>query len=117
MCCVESQDMCFLVRASTKETTGGTAEGRPPLWWRPKVIPFVLALKKAHVLALNAAHVLRLSKADVPTLNKAHVLRLNTKKCPVFTANTKEAGFGRLHKGNGLRPPPLCGFLCAGWEH
>ena len=48
---------------------------------------------------LNTAPVLRLNKADVLALNKAHVLRLNTKICPVFTANTKEAAFGRLHKG------------------
>ena len=27
-------------------------------------------------------------------LNKAHALRLNTKICPVFTANTKEAALG-----------------------
>ena len=53
---------------------------------------------KALVLALNTAHVLRLDKTDVLALNKAHVLRLNTKLCPVFTANTKEAAFGRLHK-------------------
>ena len=71
------------------------------------VVSFVLALNKAHVLALNTAHVLRLNKADVLALNKAHVLRLNTKTCPVFTANTKEAAFGRLHKGGGLRPPPF----------
>ena len=29
-------------------------------------------------------------------LNKAHVLRLNTQICPVFTANTKEAAFGKV---------------------
>ena len=75
--------------------------------WRPKAATFVLALNKAHVLALNTAHVLRLNKADVLALNKAHVLRLNTKICPVFTANTKEAAFGRLHKGGAAfgRPP------------
>ena len=66
-----------------------------------------MALNKARVLALITAHVLRLNKADVLALNKAHVLRLNTKICPVFTANTKEAAFGRLHKGGGgLRAPP-----------
>ena len=70
----------------------------------------VLALSKAHVLALNTAHVLRLNKADVLALNKAHVLRLNTKTCPVFTANTKEAAFGRLHKGGRPSAAPLCGF-------
>ena len=56
-----------------------------------------MALNKAHVLALNTAHVLRLNKLDV-----AHVLRLNTKICPVFTANTKEAAEGRLHKGGAV---------------
>ena len=74
----------------------------------PSVVFFVLALNKAHVLALNTAHILRLNKADVLALHKAHVLRLDTKICPVFTANTKEAAFGSLHKGN--RPsaaPPL----------
>ena len=82
---------------------------RPP----PSVVSFVLALNKAHVLALNTAHVLRLNKADFLALNKAHVLRLNTKICPVFTANTKEAAFGRLHKGG--RPSaatPLWFPLC-----
>ena len=74
----------------------GAAEGRPHLWWRPKAATFVLALNKAHVLALNTAHVMRLNKADVLALNKAHVLRLNTKICPEFTANTKEAAFGKV---------------------
>ena len=68
------------------------------------------------VLAANTAHVLRLNKADVLALNKAHVLRLNTKICPVFTANTKEAAFGRLHKGERPSAAPLCGFLCVGCE-
>ena len=73
-----------------------------------KNVNFVLALNIAHVLALNTAHVLRLNKADVMALNKGHVLRLNTKIRPVFTANTKEAAFGCLHKGGrGLRPPPF----------
>ena len=63
-----------------------------------KNVNFVLALNKAHVLALNTAHVLRLNKADVLALNNPHVLRLKTKICPVVTANTKEAAFGRLHK-------------------
>ena len=95
-----------MFRANTKETT---AEGRH----------LVLALNKAHVLALDTQHVLRLNRADVLALNKAHVLRLNTKICPMFTANTKEAVFGRLHKGGAAfgRPPPLCGFLCVGCEH
>ena len=78
------------------------------------VVSFVLALNKANVLALNTAHVLRLNKADVLALNKAHVLRLNTKICPVFTANTKEAAFGRLHKGGRPSAAPLCGFLYMG---
>ena len=67
------------------------------------MVSFVQALNEARVLALNTAHVLRLNKADVLALNGAHVLRLNTKICPMFTANTKEAAFGRLHKGG--RPP------------
>ena len=75
---------------------------------------FLLALSNARVLALNTAHVLPLNKADVLALNKAHVLRLNTKICPVFTANTKEAAFGRLHKGGGWpsAAPPLWFPLC-----
>ena len=80
----------------------GAAFGR-----HPSVVSFVLALNKAHALALNT-HVLRLNKADVLALNKAHDIRLNTKICPMFTASTKEAAFGRLHKGG--RPsaaPPL----------
>ena len=68
------------------------------------------------VLAANTAHVLRLNKADVLALNKAHVLRLNTKICPGFAANTKEAAFGRLHKGGRPSAAPLCGFLCIGSE-
>ena len=99
--------MCFAQSQYKGNHKGGAAEGRPPLWRRPKAASFVLALSKAHVLALNTAHVLRLNKADVLALNKAHVLHLNTKICPVLTANTKEAAFGRLHKGGGgLRPPP-----------
>ena len=58
------------------------------------------------VLALNTAHVVRLYKADVLALNKAHVLRLNTKGRPVFTANTKEAAFGR-------RPPFVVSLVLA----
>ncbi len=65
----------------------GAAEGRPPLWRRPKAASFVLALNKAHVLALNTTHVLRLNKADALALKKAHVLRLNNKICPVFRAS------------------------------
>ena len=68
---------------------------------------------KAHVLALNAAHVLRLNKADVLALNRAHVLRLNTKICPVFTANTKEAAFGRLHKGVAALGRPFVRECCS----
>ena len=70
-----------------------------------------MALIKAHLLVLNTAHVLRLNKADVLALSMAHVLRLNTKICPVFTANTKEAeaAFGRLHKGGAAEVWfPLC---------
>ena len=75
----------------------------------------VLAPNKAHVLALNTAHVLRLNKARALALNKARVLRLNTKICPVFTANTKEAAFGRLHKGGAAegRPPLAVSFVLA----
>ncbi len=69
-------------RNSKMHATKGAAEGRPPLWRRPKAASFALALIKAHVLALNTAHVLCLNKADVLALNKAHVLRLNTKICP-----------------------------------
>ena len=91
----------------------GAAEGRPPLWWRPKAATFALALNKAHVLALNTAHVFRLNKADVLALNKAHVLRRNTQICPVFTANTKEAAFGRLHRGGAAfgSPPFVVCFV------
>ena len=35
----------------------------------------------------------------VLALNKARVLHLDTKICPVFTVNTQEVAFGRLHKG------------------
>ena len=69
----------------------GAAEGRPPLWRRPKAASFALALNKAHVLALNTAHVLRLNKADVLALNKAHVLRLNS-KILCFSTTPKFAG-------------------------
>ena len=74
-----------------------------------------MPLIKAHVLALNTAHVLRLNKADVLALHKAHVLRLNIKICPAFTANTKEAAFGRLHKGGAAfgRPPFVVSFVLA----
>ena len=84
---------------------------------RPWTGTCVLALNKAHVLlvALNTAHVLRLNKADVLALNTAHVLRLSTKICPVFTANTKEAAFGRRHKGGAAfrRPPFVVSFVLA----
>ena len=85
-------------------------------WARPWTGTFVLALTKAHVPALNTAHVLRLNKADVLALNMAHVLRLNTRVCPVFTANTKEAAFGRLHKGGAAfgRPPFVVSFVFGG---
>ena len=36
-----------------------------------------------------------------------YVLRLNSKICPVFRANTKEAAFGRLHKGGRLSAAPF----------
>ena len=80
-----------------------------------KNVNFVLILNKVHILALNTAHVLRLNKADTLALNKAHVLRLNTKICLVFTANAKEAAFGRLHKGGAAfgRPPFVVSFVVA----
>ena len=56
-------------------------------------------------------------KAHVLAPSTAHVLRLSTKICPVFTANTKEAAFGRLHKGGRPSAATLCGFLCVGCEH
>ena len=42
------------------------------------------------------------------------VLRART--CALFRANTKEAAFGRLHKGGRPSAAPLCGFLCIGSE-
>ena len=96
-----------MFRANTKETT------EPP-----PCVTFALALNKAHVLALNTAHVLRLNKADVLALNKAHVSRLNTKVCALFTANTKEAAFGRLQKGGAaFGHPPFVVSFCVGCEH
>ena len=83
------------------------AEGRPPLWWRPKAAIFVSALNKAHVLALNTAHVLRFNKADVLALNKAYVLCLNTKICAVFTGNTNETTKGTTKGGRPKAAPPL----------
>ena len=122
ICPVETQDMCCVelghVLCSEPmqrwRPSAATTEGsglRPP----PSVGSFVLALSKAHVLALNTAHALRLNKADVLALNQADVLRLNTKICPVFTANTKEAAFGRLHKGGAAegRPPFVVSFVLA----
>ena len=88
---------------------------RPPLWRRPKAASFALALNKAHVLALNIAHFLRLNKADALVFNKAHVLRLNTKICPVFRASTKEAAFGRLHKGGRPSAAPLSLWFPLRW--
>ena len=70
---------------------------------KPQKCHLCTASEKAHVLALNTAHVLRPNKAEVLALNKAHVLRLNTKICPMFTANTKEAAFGR--------PPFVASFV------
>ena len=64
---------------------------------------------------IPAVHVLRLNKADVLAFNKTHVLHLNIKICPVLTANTKEAAFGRLHKGRAAegRPPFVVSFVLA----
>ena len=59
--------MCF---AHSQCEGGGLS---PP----PFAVSFVLALNKAHVLALNPALVLRLNKVCFWALNKAHVLRLN----------------------------------------
>ena len=42
------------------------------------------------------------------------VLRART--CALLRANTKEAAFGRLHKGGRPSAAPLCGFLCIGSE-
>ena len=99
-----------MFRASTKETTGGVGGRRPSPFWLPRAAAIVLALIKAHVLALNTPHVLRRNMADVLAPNKAHVLRLNTRICPVFTADTKA---GRP------KAAPLCGggLLWAGCEH
>ena len=82
-----------------------------------KAATFVLALNKAHVLALSTAHVLRLNKADILALSKVHVLRLSTKMCPVVQANSKETT-----EGGYPRPPPFVEaaegrLLCVGCEH
>ncbi len=100
--------MCFVLSRYKGNHKGGAAEGRPPLWRRPKAASFALALSKADILALNTAHALRLNNADVVALNKAHVLRLNNKICPVFRAKTKETT-----KGDGLRPPPFVDSIVA----
>ncbi len=116
ICAVLRARTCALLRANTKEVAFGRLQKgvglRPP----PFVVSFVVALNKADVVALSTAHVLRLNKADVLALNKAHVLRLNNKICPVFRASTKDAAFGRLHKGGRPSAVPLCGFLCIGSE-
>ena len=54
-------------------------------------------------------------QGDVSALNKAHVLRLNTKICPVFTANTKEATKGGRPKAAAplWRRPKAASFVLA----
>ena len=73
------------------------------------MVSFVLALNRAHCLALNGAHVLRPNKADVLPLNGAHVLRLDTKISPMFTTNTKRRPSAASAKG--------CASLFIGCEH
>ncbi len=85
--------MCLCSEPMQRKPQRGAAEGRPPLWRRPKPASVVLALNKARVLALNTAHVLLLNKADVLALNTAHVLCLNSKICPVFSQSYRTTCF------------------------
>ena len=91
--CPSSQHSTCL--ASQQGRCAAASFGRPPF-----VVSFVLAVSTGYILVLRrkTCALLR-AKADALALNKARVERLNTKICPVFTANTKEAAFSRLHKG------------------
>ena len=54
---------------------------------------------------------------DICLVETHGMCRVRARTCALFKANTKEAAFGRLHKGGRPSAAPLCGFLCAGSEH
>ena len=99
-----------------KPKGGGRPEAaRHSVWRRPKAGAFVLALNKAHVLALKTAHILHLNKADVLALSNAHILRFNNQiysalrrsdaKYLTRLGKVPPAFFNTLVSTSGLRVP------------
>ena len=94
----------------------GAAEGRPPLWRRPKAASFVLALNIGHILVLRRKTCELLRAKTSALLRRKTCAALRARICAWFRANTKETT-----KGGGLRPPPFVEaaegrLLCNGSE-
>ena len=102
------------VPSQHKANHKGAAFGRPPLWRRPKAASFVLALNTGHILLLRRKTCALLRAKTSALLRRKTCAVLRARTCALFRANTKEAAFGRLHKGGRPSAPPLCGFLYMG---
>ena len=66
------------------------------------------------ILRRKTCALLRATTSALLRRKTCAVLRART--CALLRANTKEAAFGRLHKGGRPSVAPLCGFLCIGSE-
>ncbi len=91
----------------------GGAQGGPG---RPKAASFALALNTGHILLLRRKTCALLRAKTSALLRRKTCAVLRARTCALFRANTKEAAFGRLHKGGRPSATPLCGFLCIGSE-
>ena len=70
-----------------------------------------------HILVLRCKTCALLRAKTSALLRRKTCAVLRARTCALFRANTKEAAFGRLHKGGRPSVAPLCGFLCIGSEH
>ncbi len=112
-----NRKICPAFRANTKEAAFGRLhKGGGGLWLPPFVVSFELALNIGHILVLwrKTCASLRAKTSALLRHKTGAVLRVGT--CAWFSANSKEAAFGRLHKGERPLAVPLFGFLCIGSE-
>ena len=74
----------------------------------------VLAVSTGHILVLRCKTCALLRAKTSALLRRKTCAVLRARTCALLRANTKEAAFGRLHKGGRPSAAPLCGFLCKG---
>ena len=88
MSCVSTLRHAPVFTANTKETTKGAAEGRPPLWRRPKAASFVLAVDTGHILVLRRKTCALLRARTSALLRRKTCAVLRARTCALFRTNT-----------------------------